>query len=53
MDGDFEKAQYKRDDNWGIVFTQEQFDLYEKNRSEIWRGFEDDIRRKTIVFVGT
>jgi len=39
--------------SYELILTQEQFDLFEQNRAEIWRAFEDDYRKKTIIFVGT
>lgn len=52
MNGDFERARYSDDLNWNMVFTQEQFDLADEQRKEIWRRFEDEYRNSSIVFVG-
>ncbi len=52
MNGDFEAARYSDDLDWDLVFTQEQFDVVERQRPEIWRLFEDDYRTRCIVFVG-
>jgi phosphoglycolate phosphatase-like HAD superfamily hydrolase/NAD-dependent SIR2 family protein deacetylase len=53
MNGDFENAKYANDLEWNIVFLEEQFDLAERDRREIWRLFEDDYRGSCMVFVGT
>ncbi|MDI3561352.1 HAD hydrolase-like protein [Bradyrhizobium sp. Arg816] len=53
MNGDFEHAKYAIDLEWDLVFLEEQFDLAERHRREIWRLFEDDYRSSAIVFVGT
>lgn len=52
MNSDFFKAVYEENLDWHMVFTQEQFDLIEQRRPEIWRLFEDDYRNKCIIFVG-
>jgi hypothetical protein len=52
MNGDFESAAYEKELDWGMVFLQEQFDLADKQRAEIWRLFEDDYRNRSIIFVG-
>jgi phosphoglycolate phosphatase-like HAD superfamily hydrolase len=52
INGDFERAKYNDDLDWGMVFLQEQFDVAEKRREELWRLFEDDYRNKSIIFVG-
>ncbi len=52
MNGDFEGAHYDDKMDWNIVFTEEQFDLADRRRREVWRLFEDDYRNKSIVFVG-
>jgi len=52
MNGDFDTATYADDLNWNIIFTQEQFDLVERQRPEIWRLFEDDYRNRCLLFVG-
>lgn len=49
MNGDFE---HLKTNNKGIVFTQEQFDLFEVERKEIWRSFEEDFRKRCILFIG-
>ena len=53
MNGDFERSTYDANLEWDIVFLEEQFDLAERQRREIWRLFEDDYRSTSIVFVGT
>jgi len=53
MNGDFEHSTYGADLAWDVVFLEEQFDLAERQRREIWRLFEDDYRSSSIVFVGT
>jgi len=53
MNGDFERSKYQSDLEWDIVFLEQQFDLAELRRREIWRSFEDDYRSSSIVFVGT
>jgi len=53
MNGDFENAKYANNLEWNIVFLEEQFDLAERDRREIWRLFEDDYRGSCMVFVGT
>jgi phosphoglycolate phosphatase-like HAD superfamily hydrolase/NAD-dependent SIR2 family protein deacetylase len=53
MNGDFEHSKYANDLEWNIVFLEEQFDLAERDRREIWRLFEDDYRGSCMVFVGT
>lgn len=53
VNGDFEHADYDYLNSYELILTQEQFDLFEQNRAEIWRAFEDDYRKKTIIFVGT
>ncbi len=52
MNGDFETARYQADLNWDMVFLEEQFDMAEFRRREIWRLFEDEYRNKLIVFIG-
>jgi len=52
MNGDFEAASYDSELNWNIVLLEEQFDLAEFRRREIWRLLEDDYRSKSIIFVG-
>jgi HAD superfamily hydrolase (TIGR01509 family) len=52
MNGDFATATYADDLRWDLIFTQEQFDLVERQRPEIWRLFEDDYRNRCILFVG-
>lgn len=52
MNGDFEHAKYSDDLRWDIVLLQEQFDMADNDRREIWRMFEDDYRNSLIVFVG-
>ena len=52
MNGDFAAATYADDLRWDLIFTQEQFDLVERQRPEIWRLFEDDYRNRCILFVG-
>jgi phosphoglycolate phosphatase len=52
MNGDFDTATYDDSLDWNLIFTQEQFDLVERQRPEIWRLFEDDYRNRCIVFVG-
>ena len=52
MNGDFEHSTYAANLDWGIVLLEEQFDLAESRRREIWRFFEDDYRSASIVFVG-
>lgn len=52
MNGDFDHAQYADDLRWNMVLTQEQFDVADNDRREIWRLFEDDYRNTLIVFVG-
>lgn len=52
MNGDFANASYADSLDWNLIFTQEQFDLVERQRPEIWRLFEDDYRNRCIVFVG-
>jgi len=54
MNGDFETASFTEDKlHWDLTFTQEQFDIAEHERGEIWRLFEDDYRGRCLVFVGT
>ena len=53
MNGDFERSTYASNLERDIVFLEEQFDLAERQRREIWRLFEDDYRSSSIVFVGT
>ncbi|MCP3404739.1 HAD hydrolase-like protein [Bradyrhizobium sp. CCGB01] len=53
MNGDFENSRYSIDLEWDIVFLEQQFDLAERHRREIWRLFEDDYRSSCMVFVGT
>ena len=53
MNGDFEHSTYDSSLDWDIVFLEEQFDMAEHRRREIWRLFEDDYRSSSIVFVGT
>jgi NAD-dependent SIR2 family protein deacetylase len=53
MNGDFEHSRYANDLDWDLVFLEEQFDLAERHRREIWRLFEDDYRSSCMVFVGT
>lgn len=51
--GDFADASYKRDSmDWGVILTDEQFDLAETYRAEIWRYFEDEYRTSSMIFVG-
>jgi HAD superfamily hydrolase (TIGR01549 family) len=52
MNGDFASATYAENLDWNLVFTQEQFDLVERQRPEIWRLFEDDYRNRCLLFVG-
>ena len=52
MNGDFDNGEYDKELDWGMVFLQEQFDLADRQRAEIWRLFEDDYRNRSIVFVG-
>ena len=52
MNGDFVNATFNRELAWGVVVLQEQFDLADKRREEIWRLFEDNYRNRCIVFVG-
>jgi HAD superfamily hydrolase (TIGR01549 family) len=52
MNGDFSAATYADSLDWDLVFTQEQFDLVERQRPEIWRLFEDDYRNRCLLFVG-
>lgn len=52
MNGDFANAAYADSLDWNLIFTQEQFDLVERQRPEIWRLFEDDYRNRCIIFVG-
>ena len=52
MNGDFASAKYDKGLDWQLVFLQEQFDLAEKRRTEIWRLFEDDYRNRAMIFVG-
>ncbi|MBR0974634.1 HAD hydrolase-like protein [Bradyrhizobium japonicum] len=53
MNGDFEHSRYANNLDWDLVFLEEQFDLAERHRREIWRLFEDDYRSSCMVFVGT
>jgi phosphoglycolate phosphatase-like HAD superfamily hydrolase len=51
--GDFYDATYNRVSmDWGVVISDEQFDLSEVNRPEIWRYFEDEYRTSSLLFVG-
>jgi HAD superfamily hydrolase (TIGR01549 family) len=53
INGDFEVANYDpKSLSWGIVLCDEQFDLAEHERAELWRYFEDEYRTSTLVFVG-
>ncbi len=52
VNGDFESAQFETELDWGVVATQQQFDLADTSRREIWRLFEDDFRNRSVVFVG-
>jgi phosphoglycolate phosphatase len=53
MNGDFRGAGYSAVDlRWNLVLTQEQFDVADNDRREIWRLFEDDYRNTCLVFVG-
>lgn len=53
MNGDFSHSIYDPGLDWDLVFLEEQFDMAERRRREIWRLFEDDYRSSSIVFVGT
>jgi phosphoglycolate phosphatase-like HAD superfamily hydrolase len=51
--GDFYAATFNRlSMDWGVVISDEQFDLSEVNRPEIWRYFEDEYRTSSLLFVG-
>jgi phosphoglycolate phosphatase-like HAD superfamily hydrolase/NAD-dependent SIR2 family protein deacetylase len=56
LNGDFEHVKLTRDVGsleWNVVLTQEQFDLAEQTRREMWNLFERDFRENCILFVGT
>ncbi len=52
VNGDFFSSEYRSDLNWGLLFLEEQFDLAEKTRPEIWRHLEDWYRNAALIFVG-
>ena len=52
VNGDFERATFRKDLRWGVILTRQQFDRALVDRPEIWRLFEDDFRSRSIVFVG-
>jgi HAD superfamily hydrolase (TIGR01549 family) len=53
VNGDFYAASFKRSSlDWGVVISDEQFDLSEVQRPEIWRYFEDEYRTSSLIFVG-
>jgi HAD superfamily hydrolase (TIGR01549 family) len=53
LNGDFQAARFDRKSlDWGIVLSDEQFDLSEVERPEMWRYFEDEYRTSSLIFVG-
>ncbi len=53
LNGDFQVARFDRKSlDWGIVLSDEQFDLSEVERPEMWRYFEDEYRTSSLIFVG-
>lgn len=52
INGDFRAASYADGLDLNMVLSQEQFDLADVSRKEIWRLFENDYRQRCIVFVG-
>ena len=53
VNGDFSSGTYDSNPlNWGVVVSDEQFDLSELDRAEIWRYFEDEYRTSTLIFLG-
>jgi phosphoglycolate phosphatase len=52
VNGDFYAATFKPQLDWGIVISEEQFDLSEVQRPELWRYFEDEYRTSSLIFVG-
>jgi HAD superfamily hydrolase (TIGR01549 family) len=53
MNGDFQAAKFNpKSLDWGVVLSDEQFDLSEVERPEMWRYFEDEYRTSSLIFVG-
>jgi phosphoglycolate phosphatase-like HAD superfamily hydrolase len=52
INGDFTTAKYDDSLDWNIVFTQEQFDVAEHKRKELWGLFENIYRNNCIIFIG-
>jgi HAD superfamily hydrolase (TIGR01549 family) len=53
VNGDFTAATFDPASmDWGVVLSDEQFDLSEVQRPEIWRYFEDEYRTSSLIFVG-
>jgi SIR2-like protein/SLOG family protein len=53
LNGDFQTARFDpKSLNWGVVLSDEQFDLSEVERPEMWRYFEDEYRTSSLIFVG-
>jgi HAD superfamily hydrolase (TIGR01549 family) len=53
VNGDFYSARFQpKSLDWGVIVSDEQFDLSEVQRPEIWRYFEDEYRTSSLIFVG-
>ncbi len=53
VNGDFDSARFdKASMDWNLILSDEQFDISEAQRQEIWRYFEDEFRTSSIVFIG-